>query len=110
VYFYLFVYCTSTLSPLSIDSTTDDKGSMADDDYDPNQDDDVASDHLDDEAPGPSKRKTTAGGGKGDVSHTTSNAKQTTDKNRREGQHGKEHIKQHGTWSKKMRRVEFNIR
>lgn len=42
---------------------------MADDDYDPNQDDDVASDHLDDEAPGPSKRKqTAAGGGKGDVS------------------------------------------
>ena len=42
---------------------------MGDDDYDPNQDDDVASDHLDDEAPGPSQRKTTAGGGKkGDVS------------------------------------------
>jgi hypothetical protein len=42
---------------------------MADDDYDPNQDDDVASDHLDDEAPGPSKRKVTAAGaGKGDVS------------------------------------------
>lgn len=43
---------------------------MADDDYDPNQDDDVASDHLDDEAPGPSKRKGAAAGGKkGDVSH-----------------------------------------
>ena len=42
---------------------------MGDDDYDPNQDDDVASDHLDDEAPGPSKRKVTAAGGKkGDVS------------------------------------------
>ena len=44
---------------------------MADDDYDPNQDDDVASDHLDDDAPGPSKRKTIAsgaGGGKEDVS------------------------------------------
>jgi hypothetical protein len=42
---------------------------MGDDDYDPNQDDDVASDHLDDEAPGPSKRTVTAAGGKkGDVS------------------------------------------
>ena len=44
---------------------------MADDDYDPNQDDDVASDHLDDDAPGPSKRKSTATGavgGKEDVS------------------------------------------
>jgi hypothetical protein len=37
---------------------------MGDDDYDPNQDDDVASDYLDDEAPGPSKRKVTAAGGK----------------------------------------------
>jgi len=44
---------------------------MADDDYDPNQEDDVASDHLDDE-PGPSKRKVTAAGGsKGDVSQAS---------------------------------------
>lgn len=36
---------------------------MADDEYDPTQDDDVASDHLDDEdAPGPSKRKAAATG------------------------------------------------
>jgi hypothetical protein len=42
---------------------------MPDDDYDPTQDDDVASDHLDDDnAPGPSKRKTAAGGAKDDVS------------------------------------------
>lgn len=39
-----------------------------DGDYDPTQDDDVASDHLDDDAPGPSKRKTAgAVGGKDDV-------------------------------------------
>jgi hypothetical protein len=45
---------------------------MGDDDYDPNQDDDVASDHLDDEAPGPSKRNGTgAKGAKGDVSPIT---------------------------------------
>jgi hypothetical protein len=42
---------------------------MPDDDYDPTQDDDVASDHLDDDnVPGPSKRKTAAGGAKDDVS------------------------------------------
>ena len=58
---------SSTL--LSIEQDIGHQGAMGDDDYDPNQDDDVASDHLDDEAPGPSKRKTTAGGGKkGDVS------------------------------------------
>jgi hypothetical protein len=41
-----------------------------DDEYDPTQDDDVASDHIDDEdAPGPSKRKaaTKGAGGKDDV-------------------------------------------
>lgn len=39
-----------------------------DNDYDPTNDDDVASDHIDDDEPGPSKRKTTAAeGAKDDV-------------------------------------------
>lgn len=40
-----------------------------DGEYDPTQDDDVASDHIDDDEAGPSKRKTAGKGtGKDDVS------------------------------------------
>lgn len=71
VYFYSHSVSpsASTLVVCQLYCLLNAKGTMGDDDYDPNQDDDVASDHLDDEAPGHSKRKVTAaGGGKGDVS------------------------------------------
>lgn len=91
-----------------------------DGEYDPTQDDDVASDHIDDDEAGPSKRKTTGtGGGKDDVRRVISLTSDPTrapsgllilernaDGTRQDVQHGKERTGPHGTWYKRTKRVE----